>query len=423
MVDYREAQYRLPHRKPISIQPTADISHLKPLTQIVPDGRQPSVVPQASAAHNRSRTASSSVFPGVIPSPTSSSAIPPPLYQHTTPPYNRPSRRSPSNATASSSNTGTGAGVHPARSSSNSFSLRRSTSSRSGAAATGYVALMRRQKATVWCDRSQHEDPRLMAQQKAARLRAAREVDGPPSRTSTGASGSLTAMNMGKKTFRHPGKVVTVGYTPTSLVGGVPMRLSASEVGDEGNGEDDADSQYVMDVHRRTASGRSSLGSNRRNNVDGRLSNPNSTPHAAASSRFSEGNTPSSRGSRGSEGFLDDGATPMPYHPHQHYPPQPNQHRPGVGYFVQEGGTGISGGSGGSSSAAERENSFGDVGDIPPPPAASTSAMTNKPGGAMVREKSYYRTPDELRRRGSVDDRTMTMGGGRLFVANPDLSD
>lgn len=30
---------------------------------------------------------------------------------------------------------------------------------------------------------------------------------------------------------------------------------------------------------------------------------------------------------------------------------------------------------------------------------------------------------EDLRRRGSVDDRTMTMGGGRLFVANPDLSD
>ena len=31
-------------------------------------------------------------------------------------------------------------------------------------------------------------------------------------------------------------------------------------------------------------------------------------------------------------------------------------------------------------------------------------------------------TADELRRRGSVDDRTMTMSGAvRLFVANPDM--
>lgn len=31
---------------------------------------------------------------------------------------------------------------------------------------------------------------------------------------------------------------------------------------------------------------------------------------------------------------------------------------------------------------------------------------------------------EELRRRGSVDERSMTMGGkGRLFVANPDLDD
>jgi hypothetical protein len=33
------------------------------------------------------------------------------------------------------------------------------------------------------------------------------------------------------------------------------------------------------------------------------------------------------------------------------------------------------------------------------------------------------RREDELRRRGSVDDRAMTMSGVRLFVANPDLDD
>jgi len=34
-----------------------------------------------------------------------------------------------------------------------------------------------------------------------------------------------------------------------------------------------------------------------------------------------------------------------------------------------------------------------------------------------------FKFEDDLRRRGSVDDRAMTMSTGRLFVANPDLSD
>jgi hypothetical protein len=38
-------------------------------------------------------------------------------------------------------------------------------------------------------------------------------------------------------------------------------------------------------------------------------------------------------------------------------------------------------------------------------------------------EEERERKEDELRRRGSVDDRAMTMSGVRLFVANPDLDD
>jgi hypothetical protein len=38
-------------------------------------------------------------------------------------------------------------------------------------------------------------------------------------------------------------------------------------------------------------------------------------------------------------------------------------------------------------------------------------------------EEERERREDELRRRGSVDDRAMTMGGVRLFVANPDIDD
>lgn len=38
-------------------------------------------------------------------------------------------------------------------------------------------------------------------------------------------------------------------------------------------------------------------------------------------------------------------------------------------------------------------------------------------------DETRERKEDELRRRGSVDDRAMTMSGVRLFVANPDLDD
>ena len=66
--------------------------------------------------------------------------------------YNPTARRTLSNATTSTSSTGNG----PARANSTSSSqLQRSTSSRSGSSPNSYVALMRKQKATVWCDRAQ----------------------------------------------------------------------------------------------------------------------------------------------------------------------------------------------------------------------------------------------------------------------------
>lgn len=63
----------------------------------------------------------------------------------------------------------------------------------------------------------------------------------------------------------------------------------------------------------------------------------------------------------------------------------------------------------GSGSSGERN--FGDVGQMPAPGMLKPPAATDKKG-----------SKDDLVRRGSVDERTMTMGT-RLFVANPDLSD
>lgn len=186
--------------------------------------------------------------------------------------------------------------------------------------------------------------------------------------------------------IRHHGAPKAVGYTPASLVGGgVPMRLSASEVGDEGSDDEDADSAKY---YQRTGSGsgRSSFVSN------GRYGG------SRLPGRFSQGSTPpSGQGSSPEDELLE---TPVPG----------DYQRTGTGtndYFPQTSPAGHAN-TGGSGSSGERQ--FGDVGKLAAPSVAQTRADASK-------------TADELRRRGSVDDRTMTMSAVRLFVANPDLSD
>ena len=247
---------------------------------------------------------------------------------------------------------------------------------------------MRKQKATVWCDRSQHEDPRMVAQAKAAKMRATMEIVG--GNTQVRASGSMGNGSLGVRSrIRHQFPKV-VGYSYANLVGsGVPMRLSASEVGDEDNSDDDADSQRNP-YHHRTGSGRSSLASNQR------LAAYNQRPPG----RLSQGSTPpSGHGSSPGEGFpgLEDTAeTPVP---------GGQQQRAASDYFHHPPGNG------GSGSSSEREASFGNVGDM------------NAPNVSSIR-KEDKKSAEELSRRGSVDERAATMRGAvRLFVANPDLSD
>ncbi|KAL1644410.1 hypothetical protein SLS58_004324 [Diplodia intermedia] len=336
MVDsYAPPAVRLPHRKPVP--PTG----LQPLTQIVPNEQR--------GAHTRTRTSSSSVFPSMPQQPGSNFIYNPPQYQPAMTQYSNTNqtRRTLSNATTSTSSTSTSAGAGNARRNSD---LRRSSSGRSTASQTSssYVALMRRQKATVWCDRSQFEDPRLMAQQRAAKMRAAMEVVGghQNSRTSTSSSGVAAGV---RSKIRHHGAPKASLYAPASG-NGVPMRLSASEV-DEG--DSDNDSNGVNNIQNRSGSGRSSLGS----------------------------------------GHMVPGETPV----------QGEFARRRSEYFPQRQNTGLSGGSG---SSGERENSFGGLGQMP----------QHEPQAAQT-----HKTSDDLRRRGSVDDRTMTMSGAvRLFVANPD---
>ena len=180
------------------------------------------------------------------------------------------------------------------------------------------------------------------------------------------------------KIGRHHGLPKASLYAPVTYAGsGVPMRLSASEV-DEGDDEDAGSiGKNGGPYHHRTGSGRSSLGSGRRisyANPGGRLSS-NSTPQNSSPEDL---------------GNLEEEPTPNP------------DYDPNTGYFVEHTKTNLSTGSGSSG-----ERNFGDVGQMP----QSLPKPTQDKKGS-----------DDLVRRGSVDERTMTMGT-RLFVANPDLSD
>ena len=284
--------------------------------------------------------------------------------------------------------------------------IRRSTSSRSDGTSnspqsSGYVALLRKQKATVWCDRAQYEDPRLMAQQRAAKVRAHLEVVGSgtglglpgigSARTSTGLSS--TGGKVAAK-IRHHGKPTVVGYSPGSNyngVGGVPLRLSATEV--EGEESDDDDSAAMQRMHhRRTgSSGKNSIASGRRAMAyrsSGGLG-PANTPGGV---RWSPSGTPERRGS-----LAEDKQQGEPVHTTD-----------GFG-----SGKARSFGSGSGSSGERLDN-------VPELSTGGPNLATNSQKLATVTREKSVKSVDELKRRGSVDERTMTLTSGRLFIANPD---
>lgn len=211
----------------------------------------------------------------------------------------------------------------------------------------------------MWCDRAQPEDPRLRAKKMADKKRAYLEVHGAGARAGALGSGKI----------KHGGKGGT-DISPSTLVGAaVPVRLSANEVGDAD--EDD----HSDGLHRRTGSGRSSLGSSHRY-LSGyqRPQGTHSTPPNEKNDLPDVSENPPAR-SHEDEDHLslnDDTAT--------------------------------------SQSKDNEEDYFGTLGEMSAPSAAAASADKSK-------------ASDELRRRGSVDDRSTSMTGVRLFVANPDLSD
>lgn len=301
--------------------------------------------------------------------------------------YSPMARRTMSNATDSTSPTG-GGGILPVRT--NSGVSSNTTSSRSSTSPTSYVALVRRQKGTVWCERAQYEEPLLAAQRRAAKQRAAMEMVGgnQGGRASASGSPSITG-GVRLKMRHHRAQKKASTYSPATLSGtGLPMRLSANEV-DEGNSDDGDGSLARRQHHHETDSGRSSLNSaSRVQYLDGQGAPycHDSTPtngHHASSPNMSQG-----------AGLEDETPVPSVFS------------GKGRDYFDQRGGGGRSRA---IPSSEERESSFGRVGQMPP--------------RWPRKQEDERKDSDDLQRRGSVDDRTMTMGGGRLFVANPDRSD
>lgn len=346
---------------------------------------------------------------------------------------------------------------------------------------------MRRQKATVWCDRAQFEDPRVAAAQRAAKERAAREIHGSNSRLGTSGSGGGGRLGGGK--IRHHGKSTLVGYGGGGTqiynvggVGGVPLRLSASEVeGESSDEEEDGQGTYGVAgrmAHRRSGSDRSSLSSTRRAQTmgGGAYGRQSASNVGTGSGRYSTGHTPPSERDEAfvprvasavsatgmgmgmghqrtpSANTLEE-ETPVPgrsgvpaggeYFPpsqtHSRTPSASHFHPLGPGAPLGPGGEPApparqdskgsnSSNSSGSTANSEKKDS---VADLDAARVASNSLMRS----TITREKSYSgHNVEELRRRGSVDERTVTMTGslgggfglggrGRLFVANPDAEE
>ncbi|KAG5919851.1 hypothetical protein E4U42_006403 [Claviceps africana] len=352
---------------------------------------------QANAyGHSRFRTTSSSTFLVQQSQPDSQQHPHHPQqqtasqYPQAVPSHVYPSRRSPSVNTFSTTSS-----MQPpaAYRTSSSTDLRRSISSRSGgtiAQPSGYVALLRRQKATVWCDRAQHEDPRVTAQQRAAKMRANLEVVGGGRGALVGSRSNTGISTTGKVAakIRHHGKTPVIGYAPGDTnhvgVGGVPLRLSATEV--EGGSSDEDDTQPMSRAnHCRTgSSGRSSIGSGRR----------------VAQYRASAGSVASGSQRRRSPDDNPERTSSLANHPEE--PTQP----------IDDAASGRAQSST-SASSGERADNVGELG------IAHNLASNSLKHSAMTREKSVKNT-EELKRRGSVDERTATLTSGRLYIANPD---
>ncbi|GBF60949.1 hypothetical protein TMEN_3417 [Trichophyton mentagrophytes] len=292
-----------------------------------------------------------------------------------------PLSRRASNATTCTTSTG-GGNAPPVRQMSQvSFDTRYSTISQRPQ--ISYVALMRKQKATVWCDRAQAEDPRLLAQRRAAKQRALLEVHGSSSTRSS------TLISAGK--IRHSGNGRSISYNTSTMVGaGVPLRLSANEVGGADDELDDRIDASQL-IHRCTGSSRSSTTSNRISAAHQRAG------QTRLSSSSSANNTPPNADI---PDIVETPAATLENIKDEDFLKKPNRSSANTASDQQRPAT----------SHSEEEDEFGKITEMAAPTGMSTAMQKRK-------------ISDDLKRRGSVDERTSSMTGVRLFVANPDLSD
>lgn len=199
-------------------------------------------------------------------------------------------------------------------------------------------------------------------------------------------------------------------------VGGVPMRLSATEV--EGGDSDDDEYQYP-----RPNSSRNSFASgNRQYRASGRFSRDGTPPSGGTSARNSlaelaeAGETPLASQQNSSNYF--------PTQPTAAPPPPP-----GSAGQVGRTPTTRSAGSGGSGSSGERADAVPDLDAARVASNQLMSGMASQSNTGKLQRQPSSRNLEDLKRRGSVDERTATMsmkglgaaGTGRLFIANPDL--
>ena len=402
MVDYRPQQpFSLPHRKPVPI--TNLRSDIRPLTQIHPDASF-THSPQAQTP-NSTTTTTTTTYSSFPPRTTSANPV---TSSPASQPYNNAmftSRRTPSQSTTTS------ATYLPSRTPSNvSSKISRTSSTRSVVTPPSYVALMRKQKATVWCDRAQLEDPRLLAQQKAAKQRATRELTSLSRGVTSGDARSITNSSMGsggvRSKIRHHGvpKAHGVGFNKNMMGGGgVPMRLSANEVGDEGT--------YNPTTSQPGGAAGPPVPHKRNSSLQSR------------DSRFLSVETNQVR-------RLSQGSTPISQY--NDIPELEEEQTRGDSFGNRSGKSGGSG--------SEKENSFGGLGSLDGPSGVGVGGgFTGTKGGAMGSNNSTHtpshstigararagsgtgKSADDLKRRGSVDERGLfPQGTGRLVIANPD---
>ncbi|KAJ6261564.1 hypothetical protein Dda_4234 [Drechslerella dactyloides] len=316
-----------------------------------------------------------------------------------------------------------------------SHSLHRSTSNGSSGSSNAYVTTLRKQKATVWCDRAQREDSRFLAAQKAAKARAAEEVARAASQQAHHRSSeSGSSVHRGKISHHGRGgrKSSSVDHefsTNRSLVAGVPARL---DIDDDTSDEDQPGSgsgSAYGGITRRTNSGRSSINSagNRRftttttSSSGGSGNSGNCTPQLQIRiqdlqnySGYNATNTSSPSTYSRSSSLME---TAVPEVPEAVDTPgtiiaDPRNAGLHQDYFPVNR----------KSSSSNRPVIQPDVGMMPLPmhsDGVSGGEHHSRPNSLMRAISS--RAPADLRRKGSIDDsRTMTMGRVRLFVANPD---